>query len=64
MLDATNLVEDDKTFIPWNVISLETITDGISKMGDYVLRYNPVRATGTERAKGLDTGSGDPKLIY
>jgi hypothetical protein len=41
MLDATNLVEDDETFIPWNVISLETITDGISEMGDYVLRYDP-----------------------
>jgi len=26
--------------------------------------FSTVRATGTERAKGLDTGSGDPKLIY
>ena len=41
MLDATNLVEDDETFMPWNVISQETATDGIGKRGDYVLRYDP-----------------------
>ena len=41
MLDATNLVEDGETFMPWNIISQETSTDGISKAGDYVLRYDP-----------------------
>lgn len=41
MLDAPNLVEDDETFIPWNTISQETCTDGVSKKGDYVLRYDP-----------------------
>jgi hypothetical protein len=41
MLDATNLVENDETFIPWNIISQETGTDGIGKRRDYVLRYDP-----------------------
>jgi hypothetical protein len=40
MLDATNLVEDDETLIPRNTISRETGTDGVSKKGDCVLRYN------------------------